>query len=111
MNWKELTKSGQLNEIDTLSKTEKVVIFKHSTRCSISSAALGRIERKWKADDYKKAVPYFLDLIKFRDISQEIAAHYGVEHQSPQLLVIDNGKCIFSETHFDITYESLLSNL
>lgn len=111
MNWNVLTNTAELKEIDIFSKTHKVLIFKHSTRCSISSAALGRIERKWKSEDETKVVPYFLDLIKYRDVSQAIASQYGVEHQSPQILVIDNGKCIFSETHFDITYESLMSKV
>lgn len=111
MNWNVLTNIADLKEIDSLSKTHKVMIFKHSTRCSISSAALGRIERKWKSDDEKKVAPYFLDLIKNRDVSQAIATHYSVEHQSPQILVIDNGACVFSETHFDITYDSLMSKV
>ncbi len=111
MNWHILNQTDQLKEIDVLSQTCKVFIFKHSTRCSISSAALGRIERKWKETDEEKITPYFLDLIKFRDVSNAIASHYGVEHQSPQLLVIEGGNCTFSETHFNITYESLMQHI
>ena len=110
MNWHTLNNTEQLLEIDTLSQTSKIFIFKHSTRCSISSAALGRIERKWKENDSEKITPFFLDLIKFREVSQAVAAHYGVQHESPQLLVIENGTCTFSETHFNITYESLMQH-
>lgn len=111
MNWNSLTSTDQIIDIDKLSKTQKIFILKHSTRCSISSSALGRIERKWKDGDEKKIQPYFLDLIKYRDVSAALANHYKVEHQSPQLLVIENGQCVFSETHFDITYESLMEHV
>ena len=108
MNWNKLVDTAQLEEIDQLSQNKKVVIFKHSTRCSISSTALNRIERKWKSEDEQIAIPYYLDLIVYRDISQATASRYGIEHQSPQVLVISDGKCVFSETHFDINYESLI---
>lgn len=111
MNWNKLDNTAQLDELDKISQNQKVFIFKHSTRCSISSAALNRLERKWKSEDENVAVPYYLDLISHRDISQAIATKYGVEHQSPQLLVISQGKCVFSETHFDISYESLKKSL
>ena len=111
MNWHTLSTTEQLKEIDALSQTNKIFIFKHSTRCSISSAALGRIERKWKENDGEKLTPFFLDLIKYREVSHAVAAHYSVEHQSPQLLVIENGTCTYSETHFNITYESLMQQV
>ena len=110
MNWHTLNNTEQLQEIDLLSQTSKVFILKHSTRCSISSAALGRIERKWKDNDEQKILPYYLDLIKYRDVSHAVATHYGIQHESPQVLVIENGKCTYSETHFNITYESLMQH-
>ena len=102
MNWNNLTDITQLNTIDEESKTQKVMILKHSTRCSISSAALGRIERKWKEDDESSVKPYYLDLIAHRDISNAIETRYSVYHESPQVLIISNGKCIFSQTHMGI---------
>ena len=107
MNWNTLSQPNQLAQLDEESKNERVVIFKHSTRCNISSAALNRIERKWKEEDDALVKPYYLDLLSYRQLSYEIAEKYGVEHQSPQVLIIENGKCIFSTTHFDITYDSL----
>lgn len=104
MKWTEINDLEALNQIDLDSQNQLVFIFKHSTRCSISSSALNRVERNWKDGDEQKAKPYFLDLIKHRNISDEIAQRYKVEHQSPQMLLIKNGACVQSFSHYDITY-------
>ena len=111
MNWNNLTQAAQLNQIDLESNAGKVFIFKHSTRCSISSAALNRLERKWDEQDSNRVKPYFLDLINYRKLSTEIATKYNVEHESPQVLIIEKGKCSFANSHFDISYDSLMQNL
>ncbi len=112
MNWIHLTDSKQLNDIierSNSSSVRAVLVFKHSTRCSISSMALNRVESKWKDDE---TIPiYFLDLIQFRPISNEIAEFYKVEHQSPQVLLIKNGKCIYNESHSSIRVDSILQAL
>lgn len=108
MDWLELTNINQLIQIDDLSEKNKVLIFKHSTRCSISDAALGRIERNWKDELSEVISVFYLDLIKYREVSNAIEKHYGVIHQSPQALIIKNGKCIFSQTHSSIRLEELL---
>ena len=105
MNWLPLIAEEQLMDVDALSNrndVKAVLLFKHSTRCSISIAALGRLERSWKLMDTE--VPtFYLDLLNYRNISQAIAQKYGIEHESPQILVIKNGKCIYSATHSDIS--------
>jgi bacillithiol system protein YtxJ len=108
MNWNELNHSNQLTEIDAASATNKVMILKHSTRCSISASALNRLERNWKANDNDKIKPYYLDLIANRQVSNDVAKHYNIEHESPQVLVISNGKCIYNVTHSEIRYEDLM---
>lgn len=110
IKWLLLTDIQQLKQVDEFSKTKKVLLFKHSTRCSISSAALGRIERNWKTENENQLLAFYLDLIRYRDISDAIAERYGVIHQSPQALIISDGKCIFSQTHSAIRLEELLSS-
>ena len=83
MDWNSLTDLGQLNEIITLSNENPVAIFKHSTRCSVSRMALKQFENEFDSSD--KVTPYFLDLIAYREVSNEIANRFGVQHQSPQL--------------------------
>ncbi len=109
MNWNKLEDAGQLAAINEESKTGKVMLFKHSTRCSISSMALNRIESNWKDSDNQLVKPYYLDLIAHRDISNLIAEQYGVEHQSPQVLIISNGKCIYHESHNNIRYTDIIA--
>ncbi len=109
MKWEVLNNLNQLNTIDLESKIGSVLVFKHSTRCSISDAALNRLERDWK-DDYK-IKPYYLDLIANRTISNAISEKYNIEHQSPQALLIVNGKCVYSESHSGIRVSDILSQI
>lgn len=104
MNWIPLTTEAQLDEIVQLSETKPTIIFKHSTRCSISSTALSRLERAW---DAAETPAYYLDLIAYRPISSAIAEKFDIEHQSPQVLVINQGKCSYSATHWDIAMDEI----
>jgi bacillithiol system protein YtxJ len=104
MHWNPLTDLDQLDEIVEISQNQPVVIFKHSTRCSISSTALSRFERAW--GDTENAA-FYLDLIAYRPISLEIAEKFGIQHQSPQSLVINKGACTYSATHWDISVDEL----
>jgi bacillithiol system protein YtxJ len=100
INWIELTDLGQLNEIMELSHQQPVAIFKHSTRCSISRMALKQFENEFDLEG--SVTPYFLDLLNHRDILQEIAVRFDVYHQSPQLLLIKEGKSVYDASHSDI---------
>jgi bacillithiol system protein YtxJ len=104
MNWIPLTSEAQLDLIRSESMDKPVVLFKHSTRCSISSAALSRMERGWNLEGVKT---YYLDLLAYRSVSNEIATQFGIEHQSPQVLVIQHGKCIYHESHSGIRPEEV----
>jgi len=103
--WIPLTNLGQLNEIIHESTSTPVIIFKHSTRCSVSRMALKQFENEF--DLQSKVTPYFLDLLENRDISSEIALRFGVVHQSPQLILIKDGKAIYNASHSDIASEDL----
>lgn len=105
INWIELTDLGQLNEIVAASGEKPVVIFKHSTRCSVSRMALKQFENEFDLAD--EVDTYFLDLISNRDVSNEIANRFQVIHQSPQLVLIKEGKSIYDASHSDIDTEEL----
>ncbi len=100
VGWRQLTDLGQLNEIIAESADKPVIIFKHSTRCSVSRMVLKQFENEF--DLHEKITPYFLDLLEHRDISNEIASRFGVFHQSPQLIVIKNGNAVFNDSHGSI---------
>ncbi|NDP28874.1 MAG: bacillithiol system redox-active protein YtxJ [Flavobacterium sp.] len=97
INWIPLQQIGQLDEMVTSSEQKPAVIFKHSSRCSISRFALKQFEKDFDLDDTVDA--YFLDLLEHRDISNEIASRFGVYHQSPQLLLIKDGKSVYDVSH------------
>ena len=105
INWNELTDLVQLNEIIAISNEKPVAIFKHSTRCSVSRMALKQFENEFNSSD--KVTPYFLDLIEYRAISNEIANRFGVTHQSPQLTLIKEGKAVYNVSHSDIDAKEL----
>ena len=104
MNWIDLNNVKQLADIKELSKTRPQVIFKHSTRCSISSMAKSRLERNMQPDtgDF-----YFLDLIKYRPLSDQIAEDFSVHHESPQILLIKNTECVYEESHSGIQMDEI----
>ena len=105
--WRQLTDLGQLNEIVEVSNEKLVLIFKHSTRCSISRYSLKQFENEFTFED--KIVPYFLDLIAHRDVSNEIAQRFGVFHESPQIILIKEGKAIYDASHESIDAKKLES--
>ncbi len=96
--WNSLSSEAQLNNIFAASFEVPQLIFKHSTRCSISTMALNRLERDWTFD-HEILVPHYLDLLDFRAISDKVTQMFGVTHESPQALVIDQGKCVFHAEH------------
>lgn len=105
MNWTKLTDESQLATIKEESAQQPVLIFKHSTTCSISAMAYSRMERNW--NDAAGIKPYYLDLLRFRPISARIASEFGVEHESPQVLLIQNGECVYDASHMGISFQAL----
>lgn len=109
--WCALESIIQLNEVMRSSRREPIVLFKHSTRCGISTAALNRFESQWSLGS-KYAQIYLLDLLNHRDVSNEIADLTGVTHQSPQVIVVKEESVIYHASHGRIDaseIESLLN--
>jgi bacillithiol system protein YtxJ len=106
MNWTLLESPEQLREIKQ--QQGYSLIFKHSTRCPISSMAKRRFELDWEG--LPENLPlYYLDLIKYRDISNQIAQDFHVHHESPQLLLIKDGECILDQSHGGISVDETVS--
>lgn len=108
MNWIQLESPEQLNQIKQ--QQGYSLIFKHSTRCSISMMAKRRFELDWEAFPAHITL-YFLDLIRYRDISNQVAQLFQVHHESPQLLLIKNGECILDQSHGSISVEEALGEI
>jgi bacillithiol system protein YtxJ len=106
MNWLALTTTNQLNEIEARSQQVPCLIFKHSTTCNISSIAKYRLEDDWSFDS-SQIEPYYLDLLNYRPVSAAIADQFQVHHESPQVLLIVKGECVYDASHLDITVAEL----
>jgi bacillithiol system protein YtxJ len=104
LNWNNLDSLDKLEEIRRKSFDVPQLLFKHSTRCSISSMAKNRLD---SGEAPKGLEIYYLDLIAYRDVSNEIAESFGVRHESPQVLLIKNGKSIFDASHSMIKWSSI----
>ncbi|MBC7426327.1 MAG: bacillithiol system redox-active protein YtxJ [Bacteroidia bacterium] len=110
MNWKQLDSISQLDAIELESQTKPVIIFKHSTSCSISSMAKARLERQWDLPE-ESISAWHLDLIAHRDISNAIATKFHVHHESPQILYIVKGECVYDESHMGISVKGIKEQL
>lgn len=108
MNWIALSSPEQLQKIKDAE--EYSVIFKHSTRCSVSMMAKKRFEFDWDAIPEGTSV-YFLDLISYRELSNSISEQFNVYHESPQILLIKNGECIYETSHSEISAEDLADQI
>jgi len=102
MEFKKLETEDELESISCYNGY--CVIFKHNTTCPISKMTRNSFEEE--AGLLPEGTPvYFLDLLTYRDLSNSIAERFEVEHESPQLLLIKNGKCVFNQSHYDISAE------
>jgi bacillithiol system protein YtxJ len=107
INWINLTDLNDLEAMIQESFEHPVVVFKHSTRCSISRMALRQFETDWNLEG--KITPYFLDLLEYRSISNAIAERLGVVHQSPQVIVVKAGQAVYDVSHEAIQVSAFAS--
>lgn len=108
--WTKLTSSEQLDTLLAHSTETPVLLFKHSTRCSISSMALSRFENQWDVPS-EVCECVFLDLLNYRSLSAEIASKTGIEHESPQVIVIKNNRVIYHASHNGIDAREIITLL
>jgi bacillithiol system protein YtxJ len=107
MSWIPLKNEQEWKTILDLSHKNPQIVFKHSTRCSISLLAKSRIEKQFKSGD----AFYLLDLLSYRSVSNSITTDLLIEHESPQVLVIKEGNCIYHASHSGIEYDEVMKQL
>ena len=110
VNWISLANIAEVGELVQQSETVPCLIFKHSTRWSISSFAKHRLEQSWDFP-VEEVQPFFLDLISYREVSNYVADHFAIEHESPQILLIDRGKVVYDASHLAISVDDLRDQL
>jgi len=105
--WNNIQSTEDLEAAMAKSYEQPIALFKHSTRCSISSMAKDRLERSWDFAEGSGPLMYYLDLISYRQVSNEIAERLNVHHESPQLILVKNGGAVYDASHNDITVTEL----
>ena len=105
MEFKIINEMKNINEIDIKSNNKLQVIFKHSTTCSVSFFIKKSILNEMVNFEGSEFDIYYLDLLAFRNISNAISSYYSVKHESPQILIIENGKCIYNASHSEVSLE------
>lgn len=106
IHWNYLESLEDLEAAEAVSAEKTVVLFKHSTRCSISRFVLKQFENTFD-QPAENIELYFLDLIEYRSVSNEIATRYGVMHQSPQMIVLKDKNSVYDASHEGIDSRSL----
>lgn len=106
IEWIPLTDAESLDALEDASFSTPCLVFKHSTRCSISEIAKLRLEDDWDVDS-GSVKAYYLDLLRYRPISNALAERYAVFHESPQVLLLQNGECTYDESHLGIRVDEI----
>lgn len=110
LEWSPLTKLSELDDLVAASYHQPQLIYKHSTRCGVSSIVKNRLQEYWDAEQLPSHI-YLLDLIRHREVSNFIAEQFSVRHESPQVLLIHQGICHYHASHFDISAGAIKESL
>ena len=100
----DITSLEDLDQIDQASFNQPKIIYKHSKTCGLCDIIWNII----KESDFELN---YLDLLTYRPISNEIERRYNVQHESPQILIIKDGKCVYSASHRRIKNEEIQKQL
>jgi len=106
MNWIKIESSDIIEIIKQNSYSERVLIFKYSPNCSVSFVVKMLLEREW-AENEMKMKTYMVDVVAFKKLSEQMESEFGIKHESPQVLIIENGKPVFSASHGAILYSEI----
>lgn len=102
----ELTRVEEIDQILRESHERPVFIFKHSTTCPISDRALNEYQEFIRT--HAGIAAFTLVIIRdHRDVSNAIAEKTGVKHESPQAILLAEGKAVWDDSHYEITTAKL----
>ncbi|MBK9505042.1 MAG: bacillithiol system redox-active protein YtxJ [Chitinophagales bacterium] len=104
MNWIELGTEQELLKLTEKSFTQPQAIFKHSTTCGTSFHVKMMLEDEVTPENIDF---HYLDLLANRPLSNKIATQFNVHHESPQILIIKDGKCVYHTSHLAIRMEKI----
>ncbi len=106
MEWKAIKNESTFYEIQELSDRERVLIYKNNPDSMVSYAVKLLLQREWNAA-LMNMKTYMVDVAQHKDLSEQITHEFGVEHHSPQVLIIKHGKCIHTKSNGHIIFSDL----
>lgn len=106
LKWNLLGSKDDIEKLKVLSRSKICFILKFSPRCGTSSLASYRLERAWSDEEMTGVVPFFLDVIEKRDLSNQVAVEFDIKHESPQALLIKDGVAFYTSSHW-ISYDEI----
>ena len=110
MKWRTITTTADIEALIIQSQSTACLIYKHSTRCTMSEMMKYVLEEEWNFEE-TEVIPYYLDILSNKALAAKIAEVFQVYHQSPQVLLIQKGECTFDEDHRDISIEEIREHL
>jgi len=110
VQWKNLTDLNQLDEILNDRTGQKQLLFKHSTRCGVSTMTKRQFEKEWPEEENEDINVWYLDLLNHREISNAIAEKTGVYHQSPQVITLVNGEVRYDASHSEVSARRIIKS-
>lgn len=103
----EITSEAELENVLAQSNGEAFFLFKHSTRCPISARAHARLDDYLARESNGRPPLYLIKVVESRNLSNAVTEMLGVNHQSPQLLLVKDGKSLWDASHGEIRAENI----
>ncbi|WP_336885184.1 bacillithiol system redox-active protein YtxJ [Caldalkalibacillus salinus] len=107
MHIQELTTIDEWTDLLKTSHDKKVWVFKHSTTCPISAEAWSQYQKYIQQDTSDDIVYTYVKVIESRPVSNQVAEGLGVEHASPQAILVKSEKAVWHDSHWNITEKAL----
>ncbi len=106
-NYHEIISTESLVEALKLSERETVLFFKHSATCGVSVRAFNEFQKYLESPAASLARNYVIVVQESREASDELASLVEVEHESPQAIVVRDGRAVWNDSHLAIKSEKL----
>jgi len=107
MAWKPIHTADELAAVQQAASQKPQVLFKHSTRCSISAMAKARFERAWTTEDDARFDAHLIHVVENREVSNQVAEALDVHHESPQLIVLHHDEVLLDQSHGEIALDEV----
>lgn len=110
MDWKQVLREEDVDELLDRSAEKAQILYKHSNRCATCFFAKKNIENIG-SELKNKAEYHLIDVIGQRSLSLHIQDKLGIQHESPQMFIIDKGQVVWSGSHHQVTAEPIKTHL